>query len=189
MLYLEHESSEWVGFPGPKDAGLVSLPFDQRLRSFARCAATGDAIAARSLVNSLIGESANSSPSDDSLVSHVCALVRQRLDGPITLAALAEVVHRSPSRLAHRFRGATDVPLPRYVLWHRRRAAVEAAMRGSSLTEAAHVAGFADSAHLSRTFRATFGIAPPFLLERSRFSVTFCENAPGIWKPAQRSQD
>ena len=52
-------------------------------------------------------------------------------------------------------------------------------MRGSSLTEAAHEAGFADSAHLSRTFRATFGIAPSFLFERGRLSVTFCETAGG----------
>ena len=29
---------------------------------------------------------------------------------------------------------------------------------GSSLTQAAHEAGFADSAHLSRTFRRTFGL-------------------------------
>jgi AraC family transcriptional regulator len=30
---------------------------------------------------------------------------------------------------------------------------------GSSLTQAAHSAGFADSAHFSRTFRRTFGLA------------------------------
>ncbi len=102
-------------------------------------------------------------------------LIRQRLDGPITPAALAQAVHRSPSRLAHRFREATGVPLRRYVLWCRVRAAMEMAMRGSNLTEAAHVAGFADSAHLSRTFRAMFGIAPSFMFEHGRLGVTFCE--------------
>jgi AraC-like DNA-binding protein len=30
---------------------------------------------------------------------------------------------------------------------------------GAALTEAAHGAGFADSAHLSRTFRRMFGIS------------------------------
>lgn len=34
---------------------------------------------------------------------------------------------------------------------------------GSSLTEAAHAAGFADSAHFSRTFRRMFGVAPASL--------------------------
>jgi AraC-like DNA-binding protein len=34
---------------------------------------------------------------------------------------------------------------------------------GGSLTDAAHEAGFADSAHLSRTFRRMFGVAPSSL--------------------------
>ena len=99
----------------------------------------------------------------------------KRLDGPITLAALAKVVGRSPSRLAHRFSETLGLPLRRYVLWCRLRAAAEAAMRGASLTDAAHAAGFADSAHLSRTFRTTFGIAPSFLFERGRLTVVFCD--------------
>jgi AraC family transcriptional regulator len=175
VLYLEPESSEWARFPARESTAIVSLPFNPQLRAFARCAASGDAAAAQSVVDTLLGQAANSGLSDDALVSQVCALIRQHLDGPITLAALADKVHRSPSRLAHRFREATGVPLRRYVLWRRLRAAAEAAMRGASLTDAAHAAGFSDSAHLSRTFPSTFGIAPSFMFERSRFSVTFCE--------------
>ncbi|WP_176060529.1 AraC family transcriptional regulator [Paraburkholderia sp. BCC1876] len=177
VLYLEPESIEWARFSGRENAGLAALPFDPRLRALARHAAAGDTVAAQSLVDSLIGQPAHGTSTEDVLVSQVCALVRERLDGPITLAALAEAVHRSPGRLAHRFRDAIGVPLRRYVLWCRLRAAVEEAMCGSSLTRAAHVAGFADSAHLSRTFRAMFGIAPSFLFERGRVSVTFCETA------------
>ncbi|MFM0503412.1 helix-turn-helix transcriptional regulator [Paraburkholderia caffeinilytica] len=179
VLYLEPESIEWARFPGRESTGLVSLPFNPQLRTFARGAAAGDAVAAQSLVDTLIEPAATSSSNDDALVAQVCALVRQRLDGPITLAALAQAVHRSPSRLAHRFRDATGVPVRRYVLWCRLRAAAEAAMRGSSLTDAAHAAGFSDSAHLSRTFRSSFGIAPSFMFERSRLSVTFCETTAG----------
>ena len=36
--------------------------------------------------------------------------------------------------------------------------ALELFVEGASLTDAAHGAGFADSAHLSRTFRRMFGI-------------------------------
>ena len=50
-------------------------------------------------------------------------------------------------------------------------------MRGASLTEAAHLAGFADSAHLSRTFRAMFGVAPSLLFKSGHANVTFCETA------------
>jgi hypothetical protein len=42
VLYLEPESIEWARFAGRESTGLASLPFDPRLRSFARCAATGD---------------------------------------------------------------------------------------------------------------------------------------------------
>ena len=41
--------------------------------------------------------------------------------------------------------------------------AVERMADGASLTEAAHEAGFADSAHFSRTFRRMFGLAPSSL--------------------------
>ncbi|MFJ9547724.1 helix-turn-helix domain-containing protein [Streptomyces erythrochromogenes] len=42
----------------------------------------------------------------------------------------------------------------------RLRAAMDAARGGANPTEAAHAAGFADGAHLTRTFRAMFGITP-----------------------------
>ena len=35
---------------------------------------------------------------------------------------------------------------------------------GGDLTEAALAAGFSDAAHLSRTFRAMFGLSPSLLL-------------------------
>jgi AraC-like DNA-binding protein len=46
-----------------------------------------------------------------------------------------------------------------YVLWLRLNRAVEAFAGGESLTTAAYHAGFADSAHLSRTFRRMYGMA------------------------------
>jgi AraC family transcriptional regulator len=180
MLFLEPESIEWAHFSDRGNGGLVPLSFDQRLRSFAFCAAAGDAVAAQALVDHLLGKSVSDSPSHDSMVSQVCELIRQRLEGPITLAELARAVHRSPSRLAHRFREATGVPVRRFILWRRLRAAAEIAMRGSSLTEAAHAAGFSDSAHLSRTFRSMFGIAPSFLFKRGQLDVTFLETLMSV---------
>jgi AraC family transcriptional regulator len=168
FLYLYPESIEWVSFPGRGKGGLVPLPFNQRLRSVARCAAAGDAVAARALAGDLIGRSASGALSDDALITRAIAFISRSLDGPITLATVAKAVHRSPSRLAHRFTAAIGVPLRRYVLWCRLRAAADAAMRGASLTEAAHLAGFADSAHLSRTFRAMFGVTPSLLFKPAR---------------------
>jgi AraC family transcriptional regulator len=176
MLFLEPESVQWSHFPGRGNGGLVRLSFDDRLRSFALGAAAGDAVAAKVLVRDLMAKAATHTTASDQMIFEACQLIRQGLNGPITLADLAKAVHRSPSRLAHRFREATGVPLRRFILWRRLRAAAESAMRGSSLTEAAHAAGFADSAHLSRTFRSMFGIAPSFLFKRGQLDVTFLEN-------------
>lgn len=173
VLYLDAESAEWRGFPGGDAAGLAALPFDAGLRTLARQATGPDAQAAQAFADRLLGTTAPAPAHEDELVAQVRDLIHARLEGAVTLASLATAVHRSPSRLAHRFSLATGLPLRRYVLWCRLRAAAEAAMRGASLTEAAHVAGFADSAHLSRTFRATFGIAPSLLFERGRFTVVF----------------
>lgn len=174
FLYVEPESVEWASLAGRIQGNVVPLPFSQRLRTVARCAATGNTAAASSLVDDLIGQSVPSTLPDDALVTHTIANIRRSLDGPIKLVALAKAVHRSPSRLAHRFREATGVSMRRYVLWCRLRAALDAALRGSSLTEAAHLAGFADSAHLSRTFRAMFGVPPSFFFKPGLASITFC---------------
>jgi AraC family transcriptional regulator len=162
----------------PREGDLVSLSFDhRRLRSLARSAAAGDAVAAQALVDHLIGHSVSYNQGIDPVVSQACEQIRQHLNRPIKLAELARAVHLSPSRLAHRFREATGVPVRRFILWRRLRAAAETAMRGSSLTEAAHAAGFADSSHLSRTFRSVFGIAPSFLFKRGQLDVIFLDTA------------
>jgi AraC-like DNA-binding protein len=54
--------------------------------------------------------------------------------------------------------------------------AVEATKRGANATEAAVEAGFSDGAHLSRTFKATFGLSPSRVLP-------FIEIAGSIWSP------
>jgi AraC-like DNA-binding protein len=176
MLFLEPENIEWARFSDCGNGGPVPLSFDHRLRSFASCAAAGDAVAAQSLVDHLIGKSVSYIPGFDPVVCQACEHIREHLNESIKLADLARAVHRSPSRLAHRFREATGVPPRRFILWCRLRAAAEKAMRGWSLTEAAHAAGFADSAHLSRTFRSMFGIAPSFLFRPGQLDVTFVEN-------------
>jgi AraC-like DNA-binding protein len=66
----------------------------------------------------------------------------------------------STSRFQHLFTREVGVPFRRYRGWHRLRAAIREAARGSNLTTAAHSAGFADQAHFTRAFRRTFG-APP----------------------------
>lgn len=91
-----------------------------------------------------------------------CAMehVRQKIRAPVTLAEAARVACLSPSRFRHRFVAETGTTFRAYVLWLRINLAIESVTAGASWTEAAHAAGFADSAHLSRTHRRMFGIEP-----------------------------
>lgn len=85
--------------------------------------------------------------------------------GPVRGTGLAAQVGISASRLTHLFTEQVGVPLRRYVLWSRLRIAISEVQAGSDLTDAAHAAGFADSAHLTRTTREMFGL-PPSALSR-----------------------
>jgi AraC-like DNA-binding protein len=78
----------------------------------------------------------------------------------IRLAALATAAGISSSRLSHLFREQLGVPLRPYVRWLRIERAAVSLGRGANLTEAAHAAGFTDSAHLTHAFRRAFGITP-----------------------------
>ncbi|WP_164157615.1 helix-turn-helix domain-containing protein [Sandarakinorhabdus rubra] len=94
----------------------------------------------------------------DSRVLRMIDFARHNLEDRLSLPAAAAAVHLSTSRARHLFVEATGLPFKTYVLWLRLERAVALYADGRSLTEAAHEAGFADSAHFSRTFRRTFGL-------------------------------
>lgn len=65
----------------------------------------------------------------------------------------------SESRFLHLFSKQLGIAWRPYLLWRRMNCAVYAMKNNRSATDAAHSAGFSDSAHLSRTFRDTFGMS------------------------------
>jgi AraC-like DNA-binding protein len=75
-------------------------------------------------------------------------------------AALAREAALSLSQLERLFSAQVELPVRRLILWRRLRLALHLAWSGDSLTRAAHAAGFADSAHLSRSMRSLFGVSP-----------------------------
>ena len=90
------------------------------------------------------------------------------------LREAARAAGLSTSRLTHLFTAEVGIPFRRYILWLRIKRAIEQVRHGKDLTEAAVRAGFSDSAHLSRTFRETFGLAPSSALHDVRFAGCFC---------------
>jgi AraC family transcriptional regulator len=152
-------------------AAMNSLPDDEVERlaaplraGFAANARDDQLIAASKAALAGLTEHSADSATVDPRVSRAIEYVRGRMGGPVSLAEAAEVVHLSPSRFRHLFAEQTGMAFRPYLLWARVEAAVGAAMSGESWTEAAQNWGFADSAHLSRTCRRMFGLAPTMLV-------------------------
>lgn len=85
------------------------------------------------------------------------------LDGAgdeLSLARLSQAAGLSPRQMRHTFARDVGLPMRAYVRWKRLWRAVKAVEQGASLSTAATAAGFADSAHLTRVFRAQFGMTP-----------------------------
>lgn len=95
---------------------------------------------------------------DDPRLERALAALDQQLNGKVSAQALAQAAHLSLSQLERLFAHQLGLPVRRLVLWRRLRIALQFALAGGTLTEAAHGAGFADSAHFSRTMKQLFGV-------------------------------
>ena len=105
-------------------------------------------------------------------VSRVLKYLRERLgiSHDFSLKTLAGISGLSQSHFMHIFTQSMGVPLRPYILWLRLQCAACDLMDGSSVTAAAHNAGFSDGAHLTRTFRRMLGMTPSDLALRKRRS-------------------
>ncbi len=96
----------------------------------------------------------------DPRILRATAYIKAHLDRPLTLEEVAEEACLSPSRFRHLFVEETGMALRPYILWRRFLRAWELVAAGEPLSAAAHGAGFADAAHLTRTSRSMFGFPP-----------------------------
>lgn len=94
----------------------------------------------------------------DPRVERALAILKGSIPDVPLLGEVAGAVGLSDSRLTRLFNASLGLSLRRYVQWLRLRHVVFCMARGDSITKAAHEAGFADLAHLSRTFRSMFGL-------------------------------
>jgi len=94
----------------------------------------------------------------DERISRIIRHAAQHPELTLDQAADGAGVYLSPSRLRHLFVEQTGLAFKTYMLWQRLFRALEAYAEGATLTDAAHHAAFADSAHFSRVFRRYFGL-------------------------------
>jgi AraC-like DNA-binding protein len=96
----------------------------------------------------------------DERILRAVSYIKTHLDAPLTLEEVAAQAFLSPSRFRHLFVEQTGMALRPYILWRRFLQVWELLTAGESLSTAAHRAGFADAAHLTRTSRRMFGFPP-----------------------------
>ena len=118
--------------------------------------------ASMAVVRALTGGIEPAVPSDERIL-RATSYIRAHLDRPLTLEEVAAEACLSPSRFRHLFVEETGMALRPYILWRRFLRVWDMLMEGTSISAAAHAAGFADAAHLTRTSRRMFGFPPSAL--------------------------
>jgi AraC-like DNA-binding protein len=127
---------------------------------------------AASVLLSLVGRALRSRPPSRGAAERRAVLRAQefivsRCTSPLSLEAIAEVAGYSTFHFAHMFRDEVGVPLYRYVLDLRLRAAADAVLQGAgNLSRLALSLGFSSHSHFAAAFRRTFGESPTRLRSR-----------------------
>lgn len=172
QLFVEPESTEGRALARRfGDADISALPEADRLAmvrmlfaAYRQGSGDADMVAAARAAIALLAGSSSPGATVDTRVAKALDFIRARIGGPIKLADVASAAALSPGRFRHLFVQETGAAFRPYVLWLRLNVAIESSMAGGSWTEAAHEAGFADSAHLTRTFKRMFGMNPATLV-------------------------
>ncbi|MEI7014599.1 helix-turn-helix domain-containing protein [Leptospira licerasiae] len=107
----------------------------------------------------------------DPRITHAATIIYKSIEAceKISARSIGNSVGLSMGRIVHLFSKQIGIPIRSFILWERIQFAIRLILEGAPLTEAAHQAGFADQAHLSRTFRATFGITASGVFNKNNF--------------------
>jgi AraC family transcriptional regulator len=169
VLFIEPETPEGKALSARLQGRLEVLDAEMVAAAAKRLEQAWRVERSREAVNSIcaqlvqdVSKTAPRAPSDPRVLAAV-EYLRQRVDQPVSLPEVAKVANLSPDRFRHLFVEETGMPLRTYVLWRRLLHVWTLLSAGETLSSAAHAAGFADSAHLSRTARTMFGLPPSVL--------------------------
>lgn len=97
---------------------------------------------------------------DKSVVTRACEYIRSRVSENISLDEIAASVGLSRYHFLRIFKNTTGLPPHAYLIRQRVELAKEAIEKGASLADAAMQAGFSDQSHLTRRFKAVYGLPP-----------------------------
>lgn len=119
--------------------------------------------ASRGVIEGLTGGVQPTTVTDERLLRAV-RYINLHLTRPLTLDEVAREACLSPSRFRHLLVEQMGMGLRPYILWRRFLRVWQLLSEGTSLSAAAHAAGFADAPHLARTSRRMFGFPPSVMV-------------------------
>jgi AraC-like DNA-binding protein len=192
VLFIEPETREgraiterWLqhGIAGMPDALFAEVAPQLFAAYFEERTATAVERAARRVIHAVTGGVAPAVVTDERILRAV-AHIKAHLEAPLTLDDVAAVAYLSPGRFRHLFVEQTGVGLRPYVLWRRFLRVWQLLSTGESLSSAAHAAGFADAAHLTRTSRRTFGFPPSAMQMAAPLPLTPVATPAGLPRTA-----
>ena len=148
-------------------ASAVAMEDDERrlLAQLVDASGRDNETAARRIVDALSGDGAVTGrrrvhPGVRRVLKH---LDRSPPDADTTLPALARIAGLSHGRFVHAFTESVGISLRAYLLWRKVQRAALGLQGDGTLAAVAQEAGFSDAAHMTRTFRTTFGVTPSVL--------------------------
>lgn len=174
MLFVDPESSDgvWLRASLSEDISLVPdarlAPAVSALRAFID--RPFESLEIGALIRHCVHALSPSPPPTrhlDARVTSVLDAIRATDELRMSLADAAGMACLSPSRFAHLFKEQVGLPFSRYMLWRKLTRAMVAVASERTIAAAAHVADFADAAHLTRTFYQMVGMAPSVLMRGS----------------------
>lgn len=105
----------------------------------------------------------------DERIDLVIGYIQKNIHEILSTKQLINISFLSESRLLHLFKEEMGLPVRNYILWYRLKVALEHIINQGSLTEAAHMAGFSDQSHFTRTCQKMIGVPPSIITKNSKF--------------------
>lgn len=170
----ESNLGEWILINQLKNQKIVDYPFDTlaqvNIEELALNINNEDWAALRAKIEkTFFFQKTFEASQRDERIEKILNYISQQIHQDITTEKLVDVACLSESRLLHLFKEKMGLPIRNYILWYRLKIVMEEVLKGNSLTEASHLAGFADQAHMTRTFTKMTGIPPSILSKNSKF--------------------
>lgn len=160
-------ASKVINIPGPRQEHLSHLCEELHRETAERGSSSHAELIQKSLLSLILAEIARASPhavdakAQAGLVSDALRFIERHCLGPISLADVADFLHRSPSHVSTTVRRATGKSVTEWIIMGRLAEARNRLLHTDEMVDViAERIGYADPTHFIRLFRRAHGCTP-----------------------------